>query len=171
MIMSKRSRVFVLSVAALSVLFILIAREYVVCQEIIQDEVYYNEQGLNYFNQGYYKLLPQGRTQEADQMLEQAIVSFRQAIAIKENYADAHRNLARVYYVQKRFTEAAWEYERLIELTPGDVDAYVKLASAYTKLNKYSEAIDVLEEAKKITNEERVVILLNEFIQRLQHDD
>jgi tetratricopeptide (TPR) repeat protein len=171
MIMSKRSRVFGLSVAALSVLFILIAREYVVCQEITQDEVYYNEQGLNYFNQGYYKLLPQGRTQEADQMLEQAIVSFRQAIAIKENYADAHRNLARVYYVQKLFTEAAREYERLIELTPDDVDAYVKLAITYTKLDKYPEAIDVLEKAKETTSDEQVVYQLNEYIQRLQRND
>jgi tetratricopeptide (TPR) repeat protein len=169
--MSKRSRVFVLSAAAVTVFFVFIACERVVCQEITQDEVYYNEQGLNYFNQGYFKLLPQGRTQEADQMIELAIASFRQAIAIKETYADAHRNLARVYYVQKRFTEAAGEYERLIELTPDDVDAYVKLATTYTKLEMYPEAVSVLEKAREKTDDERVVYQLNEFIQRLQHND
>lgn len=169
--MGKRSLVFVLAVAAVSVFFLLFAREQGVCQEITHDEVYYNEQGLSCFNQGYYTLLPRGSAEEADQMLEQAIAAFRQAIALKETYADAHRNLARVYYVQKRFPEATEEYKRLIELTPDDIDVYVKLASAYAEMDKYPEAVDVLEKAKKIEPDERVVDQLNEFIQRLQLND
>jgi tetratricopeptide (TPR) repeat protein len=171
MIMVRRLLVFACVLSAFLVSFICLTQKQALSQEITQDEIYYNEQGLKYFNQGYYKLLPQGRAQEADQLLDQAIAAFKQAIAIKESYADAHRNLARVYYLQKRFTEAAREYERVVELTPDDIDVYVKLATTYTKLEKYPEAIDVLEKAKETTNDEQVVYQLSEYIQRLQHND
>ena len=169
--MVRRVLVFACVLSVFFASFICIAQEQALSQEIAQDEVFYNEQGLSFFNQGYYTSLPQGRSQEADQLFEQAIASFRWAIVIKETYADAHRNLARVYCVQKRFTEAAREYERLVELTPDDIDMYVKLAATYTKLDKYPEAIDLLEKAEKKTNDERIVTLLNEFIQRLRHND
>ena len=169
--MARRLLVFACALSAFFASFICIAHEQALSQEITQDEVTCNEQGLSLFNQGYYTSLPQGRPQEADQLFEQAIAEFKRSIAINGTYADAHRNLARVYYVQKRFAEAALEYERLVELTPDDVDVYVKLATTYTKLDKHSEAVDILENAKEAANDERVVILLNEFIQRLQHDD
>ena len=169
--MVRRVLVFGCALSAFFISFICIAQGQALSQEIAQDEVFYNEQGLSFFNQGYYTSLPQGRSQEADQLFEQAIAAFKRSIAIKETYADAHRNLARVYYVQKRFAEAALEYERLIELMPEDIDIYVKLATAYANQGKDPEAIDVLERAKEVASDERVVILLNEFIQRLQHND
>jgi tetratricopeptide (TPR) repeat protein len=171
MIMGKRSLVFVLMVATVSAFFLLFAREQGVCQEITHEAGYYNEQGLSCFNQGYYTLLPRGRTEEANQLLDQAIEAFRRAIAINDAFADAHLNLARVYSVQKRFPEAAEEYKRLIELRPDDIDVYVKLASTYANMDKYPEAVDVLEKAKKIESDERVVARLNEFIQKLQRND
>ncbi len=169
--MVRRVVVFGYALSVFFISLICISQGQALSQEIAQDEVFYNEQGLSFFNQGYYTSLPQGRSQEADQLFEQAIAAFKQSIAINETYPDAHRNLARVYYVQKRFPEAAREYERLIELTPEDIDMYLKLATAYANQEKYPEAIDVLERAKDVANDERVVILLNEFIQRLQHNE
>ncbi len=169
--MVRRLLVFTCILSAFLASVIWLTQEQALSQDITQDEVTYNEQGMKFFNQGYYTSLPQGRAQEADQLFEQAIAAFKRSIAIKETYADAHRNLARVYYVQKRFNEAAREYERLIELTPDDIDMYVKLAAAYANQDKYPEAIDILEKAKKIASDERVVTMLNEFIQRLQHND
>jgi len=171
MIMVRRVLVFGCALSVFFASFICIAQGQALSQEIAQDEVFYNEQGLSFFNQGYYTSLPQGRPQEAQQLFEQAIAAFKQSIAINETYADAHRNLARVYYVQKRFADAAQEYERLIELMPEDIDMYVKLATAHANQEKYPEAIDVLERAKEVADDERVVILLNEFLQRLQQND
>jgi tetratricopeptide (TPR) repeat protein len=167
--MVKRLLVFVTVVAAASALLLFPVCENSVSQEITQDEAYYNERGLSYFKEGFYTLLPRGMKEEASQCLEQAITAFKAAIAINDTYVDAHRNLARVYYVQRRYSEAAEEYKRVTELIPYDIDVYVKLASAYVKLKQYSEAIEQLEKAKTFTAEKIMIDRLNDFIQRLEH--
>lgn len=169
--MVKQSLFIILAISSLSIFFLPLTCEMGDCQEIIQDEVYHNELGLNYFIQGYYKLKPQGKVEEADELIEQAITAFKQAIALNETYVDAHRNLAKVYYLQKRLPEAEEEYKRLVDLTLYDIDACVRLASAYAMQDKYLEAIDILEKAKKITNDTRVVNQLDGFIQKLQIDE
>jgi tetratricopeptide (TPR) repeat protein len=137
-------------------------------QGITHDEVHYNEMGLRYFNEAFYELTLAGREQEAWQRYEQAIAAYKHAIALDNSYVDAHRNLARVYYVQKRYLEAAQVYKKVTELTPGDIDAYVKLASAYAHLNMYSEAIEQLERAKMFTTDQIVVRRLDDFIKKIE---
>jgi tetratricopeptide (TPR) repeat protein len=137
-------------------------------QGLAEDEAYYTQEGLSYFKEGFCKLTPKGKKQEAAQKYEQAIAAFEKAIAINGSYVEAHRHLARVYYVQRRFSEAAESYKKVTELSPGDIDVYVKLASAYARMNKYSEAVQQLEKAKAFTNDKVVVSQLDEFIQRLR---
>lgn len=169
--MVKRLPVLVLVFMAASAFLIFSTYEHGKAQGMTQNEVYYNERGLSYFNEGFYNLTPKGEEAEASQAYEKAIAAFKEALAINETYVDAHRNLARVYYVQKRFSEAAQEYKRVTELAPYDIDVYVKLASAYARLYQYSEAIEQLEKAKTFTSEETVVTQLNDFIKRLEQKE
>lgn len=169
--MLKRSLVLVLMVIYASAFLIFSNHEQCASQGITQDEAYYNEIGLSHFNKGFYKLMPKGKEDEASQLFEQAITAFKDAIAINETYVKAHRNLARVYYVQERFSEAAEAYKKVIELIPHDIDVYLKIASAYAKLQKYSEAIEQLEKAKTISSEETIINRLNDFIKRLEQKE
>ena len=136
-------------------------------QEINKGEAHY-QKGLSYFHEGFYKLMPKGKKKEALQNYAKAILEFKKAIAINESHVEAHLNLARVYYVQKKFSQAAEEYKRVTELTPSDIDVYVKLALTYARINKYSEAIEQLEKAKTFTNEAVVINQLNDLIKKLE---
>jgi len=137
-------------------------------QETDRDEAYYNQKGLSHFNEGFYRLMPKGKREEALQRYGQAIAEFKKAIRINEGHVEAHLNLARVYYVQKNFSEAAEKYKQATELTPYDIDIYVKLASAYARINRFSEAIEQLEKAKTFTGEAVVINQLNDLIRKLE---
>ena len=137
-------------------------------QEIDRDEAYYNQKGLSHFNEGFYRLIPKGKKEEALQKYEQAIVEFKKAIKINEGHVEAHLNLARVYYVQKNFSEAAEEYKHATELNPYDIDVYIKLASSYARIDRFPEAVEQLEKAKTFTGEAVVINQLNDLIIKLE---
>lgn len=128
----------------------------------------HNEQGLRYFKKGFYEYAPHNRHQEANQYYEMAVAEFKKAIAANEGDAAAHRNLARVYHVQKKYALSAAEYRRVTELNPQDIDAYVNLAVAYSHLNRYEEAIEQLERAKTKTEDPGVIDKLNGYIEKLE---
>lgn len=166
-----RRLLVLLSVVTITLVFLMVSTsKQSESQEIIRDEAYYNQKGLSYFHEGFYKLMPKGKKKEALQNYAQAILEFKKAIRINERHVETHLNLARVYYVQKKFLQAAEEYKRVTELTPSDIDAYVKLALAYTRINKYSEAIEQLEKAKTFTNEAVVINQLNDLIEKLEQE-
>ena len=93
---------------------------------------------------------------------------FKAAIARDSAYADAHRNLARVYYIQKNFAGAAEEYQRVTELAPGDLDAYVNLALAMIELKRPDAAIRALENAKTRTSDPQALETLDAYITKVR---
>jgi tetratricopeptide (TPR) repeat protein len=128
----------------------------------------HNERGWGYYKKGFYEYAPHNRQQEANQYYEMAIAEFKKAIAANEGDVAAHRNLARVYHVQKKYALSAAEYKRVAELSPEDIDAYLNLAAAYFRLQRYNEAIEELELAKTKTNDPVVIGKLNGFIEKLE---
>lgn len=133
-----------------------------------KDDLYYNQRGLDHFRKGFHTLTPKGKREEAEQEYEQAAAEFKRAIAINEKNAQARLNLARVYYVQKRFSMAAEEYKRVLEIIPCDIDTFVKLASAYDRMKRYPDAIEALSKAKACTGDKIVAETLNDLIARLE---
>jgi len=133
-------------------------------------ETYFNKKGLSYFDHGFYKLTPKGRTDEASQYYESAIIEFKKAIEINESFLQAHLNLARVYFVQKRFPEAAQVYIKALQLNPTDIDIHLKLALAYSRVEKYAEAIDQLKTARSLTTDEEAIEKLNGYIEKLSQE-
>ena len=106
---------------------------------------YHNQQGIAYFKQGFYHHTPKNQAADAERNYGLAVKEFQAAIAEDPFFTDAHRNLARLYYVKKNFDQAAKEYKRVTELSPSDLDAYVNLALSLVELGKFDEALQALE--------------------------
>jgi tetratricopeptide (TPR) repeat protein len=134
----------------------------------ISSESYHNQKGLNHFKKGFYKLTPKQKKQEALKEYGLAIQEYNKALVINPDYAEAHRNLARVYYVQKKYLKAAEHYKKLTNLDPYDIDAYVLTALAYAEAQKYSEAKEELEIAKNITTNPVIHKKLNNYIEKIE---
>jgi len=137
-------------------------------QELQKDAQYQNEKGIEYFNKGFYEALPKKKKEEASRYFEQAGAAFKKAIALNKSDVDAHRNLARVYYVQKRFSAAALEYLKVTDLVPTDIDAYVLSALAYTKAKDYEQAMAQLKTAKTFTADQAVIQKLDDYLSKIE---
>jgi tetratricopeptide (TPR) repeat protein len=129
-----------------------------------EKHVYHNQRGTEFFEKGFYDLTPKNKRKEAEQYYRQAIAEFNKAIAAKPDFEQAHRNLARLYYVMKDFEKAAETYRNVVKLDPSDLDSYVNLALALLNLERYYDAIDALEEAKAQTSDSSVIEKLDGYI-------
>jgi tetratricopeptide (TPR) repeat protein len=128
----------------------------------------HNQRGVEFFKKGFSEYAPRNQAAQAELNYRLAIKEFKAAIEKDPSYTDAHRNLARVYFVKKNFEEAAWEYKKVTELAPGDLDSYVNLALAYIELKEFEEAVEALENAKDRTSDPRVLETLNGYIARIR---
>ena len=135
----------------------------------IPSESYHNEKGLSHFKNGFYNFAPKHKKEEAWKEYGLAIQEYNKALVINPDYAEAHRNLARVYYVQKKYLKAAKHYKKLTSLDPYDIDSYLYTASAYEKAQKYDEAIAELEIAKNKTSNPQIIEKLYSFIEKIEH--
>ena len=134
----------------------------------IQGESYHNEKGLSHFKNGFYNFTPKHRKEEASKEYGLAIQEFNKALVINPGYTEAHRNLARVYYVQKKYLKAAKHYKKLTNLDPEDIDSYLYTASAYEKAQKYDEAIAELKIAKEKATDPQIIKKLDSFIEKIE---
>ena len=133
-----------------------------------QDAAHHNQVGLEYFNKGFYDHTPRLQVQESGHQYRAAEDAFKRAIAADPFFVDAHRNLARLYHVQKNFPGAADEYKKVTELAPSDVDTYVNLALAYVESGRHDDAIDALEKAKSHTSDPKARDTLNRYIDNVR---
>jgi len=136
-----------------------------ISKEIQFSAQYYNDQGLSSFNEGFYNLLPTGKKEEAARCFEDAITSFKKALKINHDLVEAHRNLARVYYVRKEYAPAVEEYKKVVALAPYDMNARLAMASAYTKLGMNDEAVEQLTAAKEMSDDPAVIEKLDRLIE------
>lgn len=129
---------------------------------------YHNQRGMEYFKKGFYDHTPKNQKAEANRNYGLAIKEFKAAISKDPSYTEAHRNLARLYYLQQNFVGAAEEYQRVTELTPSDLDAYVNLALALIELKRLDEAIRTLEKAKGQTSDPKALKTLDTLISKVR---
>lgn len=128
---------------------------------------YHNQQGLRHFKKGFYELTPQQRKEEASQEYRLAIQAFKKALSINPDDAEALRNLARVYAVQKDFLLAAEHYVKLTELDPNDLDAYLGAASAYERAQRYDDARAQIETVKNKTTDPEIIEKLDGYLEEI----
>jgi tetratricopeptide (TPR) repeat protein len=139
------------------------------CQGANPDEAaLHTQQGQAYFKEGFYGHAPKGRVAEAERSYGLAARELRAAIAQDPTNLDAHRNLARVYHIQKDFAGAAEQYQRVTELAPFDLDAYVNQSLALIELKRLDDAIQALERAKGATSDPKALKTLDGYIARIR---
>jgi tetratricopeptide (TPR) repeat protein len=127
----------------------------------------HNKKGLQYYDEAFYQNLPKGKQREADEFFDRAITEFRSAIAADPKSVAAYRNLARVFYVREDYLQAAEAYRRVTLLEPEDVDAHLLLALCYAQIDRFAEALQVLETAKARTDDPEVVEKLDEYVKKI----
>ena len=139
------------------------------CQDMREGEArVHNQQGMDFFRKGFYDHAPKNQAAEAERNYRLAVKELKAAILKDSSYVDAHRNLARVYFVQKNFVGAAEEYTRVAGLAPGDLDAYVNLALALVELKRPGEALQALEKAKGHTTDPKALEALDSYIGKIR---
>ena len=157
------------AVVAGTVILVLLSLTEAFSQDIGSGEAgFHNQQGMEYFKKGFYDHAPKNQAGEAERNYGLAVKEFKAAIAGDFSNAEAHRNLARVYYVQKNFAGAAEEYQRVAELAPNDLDAYVNLALTLIELKRPEEAIQALEDAKGQTSDSKALETLDSYIAKVR---
>jgi tetratricopeptide (TPR) repeat protein len=127
----------------------------------------HNQRGMEYFNKGFYDHSPKQQAVEAERNYGLALKEFLAAISADPLHPEAHKNLARLYYLKKNFDNAALMYQRVTELDPGDLDTYVNLALALIELKRFNEAVQALEKAKTQTSDPKALEKLDTYISRI----
>jgi len=82
--------------------------------------------------------------------LKEAEISYRKAIEIKSDYAEAHSNLGNILKNLGKLKEAEISYRKAIKLNPDYADAYSNLGSILRDLGKLKEAEISYRKAIKI---------------------
>jgi predicted O-linked N-acetylglucosamine transferase (SPINDLY family) len=79
--------------------------------------------------------------------LDEAISAYRQAVALRPGYAEAHNNLGNALRDQGRLDEAVVAYRQAIALRPNLPEAYNNLGNALNDQGQLDEAIDAYRQA------------------------
>jgi tetratricopeptide (TPR) repeat protein len=166
--MGRIIQTFVVRILAAAVLALVMSSGAAQAQSASPEAAEANRMGLQHFNEGFYQALPHQRDAEAAEKFALAEQEFKTAVRLNGKDALAHRNLARLYYVQENYMAAAGQYQRAAELTPSDTDAFVLAALAYAKAGSFAEAEAMLDAARAATADPRVIDTLNSYSEKLR---
>ncbi len=122
-------------------------------EENDRDATFYNEKGLAYFNEGFYKFTPKARLEEAAEVYELTETEFKKALALNPSFIEAYLNLARLYYVQKDYYQTATAYQEALDLEPENINTAVTLANTFYKMGEHDRArILLIATRDRVTN-------------------
>lgn len=93
----------------------------------------YNHLGMYYANEGKE---------------DQAVLMYKNALAVAPGYPPAYNNLGIIYANRGRFDEAIANFKKAIQLTPGNPSYHRNLALAYSKQGKQAQAEAVMEHVR-----------------------
>ncbi len=82
--------------------------------------------------------------------LDVAESALRRVVEIAPEHADAHLLLGRVHDRKGALKDADQEYRRAITLAPSRAEGFVRLAQLYVRVGADREALEVLEEARRV---------------------
>ncbi|HMR09833.1 MAG TPA: tetratricopeptide repeat protein [Polyangiaceae bacterium] len=88
-----------------------------------------------------------GVLEEREGRPDKASKHYLEALSIDPGFAAARLNLARLYYSAGKYEHAKEQFKRVVEVSPSSADGYVGLAEALIKLDRSTEADDVVESA------------------------
>jgi tetratricopeptide (TPR) repeat protein len=166
--MKNQKTEFIQLCVIISALFMLMTMTCCGSKDQPDDETDFNEIGMTLFKEGFYDLLPKGKTDDATAKFALAEKAFKQAVAVKPDSAESHRYLARTYSMQQKLSDAAAEYMKTIEIEPGNLDNYLFLSSVYVRMKRYDDALNTLNHAKALSKESAVIELIDDLIKKIR---
>ena len=95
----------------------------------------YNNLGLAYAEKG---------------RLNEAIMEYKRALALKPGFAKAHTNLGNAYFKKGMLDEAIIEHKKALNINPNLAKAYNNLGMAYGKMYRLDEAVSKYKKALAI---------------------
>jgi tetratricopeptide (TPR) repeat protein len=81
---------------------------------------------------------------------DQAITHYRQAIALRSNYAEAHYNLGRLLAEKGELSDAVTHYEKALAINPADAEAHNNLGATLFQSGRVDDAITHYQKALEI---------------------
>lgn len=91
-----------------------------------------------------------GWSDEPEQCLNEALESALEALSLEPSDYDVHWRLAVVYLHRRQFDKARAEYQKARSLNPNHAGFLAEMASGLILLGRASEAIELVEQAKRI---------------------
>jgi adenylate cyclase len=92
-----------------------------------------------------------GPPKSPDESIRQGIAMAQKAIALDENYADAHGILGMLYINKGDYEKAVESGERAASLAPNSASAFVTYGSTLMHSSRPAEAIPILEKALRLS--------------------
>ena len=80
-------------------------------------------------------------------------------------------DLAERYLSEQNYEQAIIEYEKVLEIEPMNVDAYLGIAKAYEKSGEIDKAIEILQEGYEKTNDNRIKEMLDSLTNPAQSSE
>jgi tetratricopeptide (TPR) repeat protein len=101
------------------------------------------------FSPNVLKEFDKGNQEQQNGNLEAALVHYRKAVTLDHDFYPALNNEGTLFERQKRHAEAAEAFSRVIELNPGDGEAYINLGHLLFEEGQYQAAVQQLEQGLK----------------------
>jgi tetratricopeptide (TPR) repeat protein len=127
-----------------------------------------NQTGVDHFNQAFYQATPRQERAKAAEEYRLAEQSFQAAIRNNPDWVEPYLHLARTYFVQKKYPQAAELYQKALRLAPQRQEVYLPWAAALEKAGDYQGAIKVLQTLRTQVTDEAARAKLDEGIRQLQ---
>ncbi|MEG4483666.1 tetratricopeptide repeat protein [Microcoleus sp. D2_18a_B4] len=95
----------------------------------------------------YHKL---GESLQGEGKIDEAIVAYKKAIEVNQNYFGTYHNLGDLYQQKYKLDEAATSYQMAIEQNPGFAWSYHNLGDTLLRQEKFEEAATAYRKALEI---------------------
>lgn len=76
---------------------------------------------------------------------DQAIEFFKRAVELRPDYAEAFRNLARMYYLKEEWSDSAYAAQQSLVLDQKSLDAALLIGFSFYKQKQYTDALRYIE--------------------------
>ena len=148
-----------LPMAVFSILLGLLLLSYTLCDECTGESFLHSDSSRELINKGEYE--------KAIEQLQNELNLFPYLKNVKNSLADAYAALGKQHLGQKKFDEAAENFDRALKLFPEKLDFAIMRGVALYSGKRFDEAAIVLEQSRN-TNEDNAVILF--YLGRISYD-
>ncbi|MEP7168029.1 MAG: tetratricopeptide repeat protein [Bacteroidota bacterium] len=96
------------------------------------------------------------------------IMMLREVVAEDPNHENAQLNLGYLSVKSNQLDKALERFDKVLEINPKHIDAYILKAQVYVQMGEKQKAIDNFEKYKKLSNDMTTIKEVNDYITELK---